>query len=114
MKEFEKLKVFYKKKKIIVTGHTGFKGSWLTLLLDELGSNTLGVSDKFLKNPSLFKTIKYKKLKTKICDVSNLTKFKKIIFKYKPDLIFHLAAQSIVSESYKKPYNTVISNTFGV
>ena len=114
MKEFEKLKVFYKNKKVIVTGHTGFKGSWLTLLLEELGSKVLGVSDKFLKNPSLFKTIKYKNLKTKICDVSNFVKFKKIVFKFKPDLIFHLAAQSIVSESYKKPYNTVMSNTFGV
>ena len=114
MKEFKILSNFYSNKKVLITGHTGFKGSWLSLMLEELGSKIIGVSKEILKKPSLFQTIKFKNVDTNFCDVSHLKKFKEIIKKEKPDIIFHLAAQSIVSKSYLEPNQTVLSNTLGV
>ena len=114
MKEFKILSNFYSNKKVLITGHTGFKGSWLSLMLEELGSKIIGVSKEILKKPSLFQTIKFKNVDTNFCDVSHLKKFKEIIKKEKPDIIFHLAAQSVVSKSYLDPNQTVLSNTIGV
>ena len=98
----------------MVTGHTGFKGSWLSLILNYFGATILGVSDTVPTNPSHFKIYKnLKKFKSKKVDISNKDKIKKIIFDYKPDFIFHLAAQALVKKSYLNPVKTWRSNTFG-
>ena len=98
----------------MVTGHTGFKGSWLSLILNYFGATILGVSDSVPTNPSHFKIYKnLKNLSQKKVDISNKDKIKKIIFDYKPDFIFHLAAQALVKKSYLNPIKTWRSNTFG-
>ena len=105
---------FYKNKNIIITGHTGFKGSWLTLMLILLGSNVFGYSLK-PKKLSLFNCLKLnKKLSgNKFSDIRNYNKLEKFIIKSKPDLIFHFAAQPIVSEGYLKPLYTWNVNVDG-
>ena len=101
-------------KKVIITGHTGFKGSWLTLWLIHLGAKVTGISDRTPTNPSNFEV---NQLKKKInhfkFDIRNKKKFLFIINKIKPDYIFHLAAQSLVKKSYKNPVETFETNTFG-
>lgn len=101
-------------KKVIITGHTGFKGSWLTLWLIHLGAKVTGISDRIPTNPSNFEA---NQLKKKInhfkFDIRNKKKFLFIINKIKPDYIFHLAAQSLVKKSYKNPVETFETNTFG-
>ena len=101
-------------KKVIITGHTGFKGSWLTLWLIHLGAKVTGISDRTPTNPSNYEA---NPLKKKInhfkFDIRNKKKFLFIINKIKPDYIFHLAAQSLVKKSYKNPVETFETNTFG-
>lgn len=104
---------FYKKK-IVVTGHTGFKGSWLTLWLKTYKAKILGISNKILTNPNHFKELKIKKnISEKKIDIKNLNKLKNTVKKFKPDYLFHFAAQSIVSKSYKDPIDTWQTNTMG-
>ena len=105
---------FYKNKKILITGHTGFKGSWLTMVLKFLGSRVHGFSlrDENFKNLKCFGI--QKTIKNYYGDVGNLKEYEKIIKKIKPEIIFHLAAQSLVRKSYHDPYNTFLSNTVWV
>ena len=103
----------FKNKKVIITGHTGFKGSWLTLWLSELGANVLGLSLDIPTNPSHFNLLKLKKIKSKKLDVRNFKSLNKEIKKFKPDFIFHLAAQAIVKKSYNDPIKTWKTNLFG-
>lgn len=107
------LKDFYKDKKIFITGHTGFKGTWLTSTLIEFGANVMGYSksDQRLK---FFKQIcNYKKINNIYADILNYRKLKQKIFEFQPQIIFHLAAQSLVVESYKNPYKTFETNISG-
>lgn len=104
----------YKNKKIIVTGHTGFKGSWLTVWLHSLGANVVGISKDIPTNPSMFEELKLQeKIKHYFEDIRNLEAIKKIIADEKPDFLFHLAAQPIVSTSYSDPIETISSNVMG-
>ena len=104
----------YKNKKVLITGHTGFKGSWLTLWLNMLGANILGYSIDTPTNPSMFKSINIKKKIIDIKgDVRNFKKLDLVIKKFKPEIIFHLAAQPIVTESYKNPQETFTTNILG-
>jgi CDP-glucose 4,6-dehydratase len=114
MKIYKNLSTFFKCKRIVITGHTGFKGAWLTLILSIMGGDILGISDKIFSSPSIFGLLKFKKVKTILTDVSNKKKMEKIIKRFQPQIIFHLAAQSIVKESYKNPYKTVLTNTNGI
>ena len=108
------IKKIFKNKKIIVTGHTGFKGSWLTAWLISLGSKVIGVSQKIPTSPSHFETLKLKKkIKHLKCDIRNLKKLKSIFSKTKPDFVFHLAAQALVKNSYKNPLDTIETNAVG-
>ena len=104
----------YKNKKIIITGHTGFKGSWLSLWLNYLGAKVYGISDKILTNPSNFK-INSKNIfkESYFFDIKNQYKLKSVIKEIKPDFIFHLAAQALVKKSYHDPHSTFISNSIG-
>tara|TARA_Y200000002_G_scaffold378286_1_gene385351 strand:+ start:79 stop:1164 length:1086 start_codon:yes stop_codon:yes gene_type:complete len=105
---------FYKNKKVLVTGHTGFKGSWLTLWLILLGAKVLGISRDVPTKPSLFKSARLKsKIKSVRGDIINYDFLNKKINEFEPDIVFHLAAQAIVKESYLSPLNTWRSNLIG-
>ena len=108
------MKNFFKSKKVLITGHTGFKGGWLSIWLLKMGAKVIGVSKDVPTNPSMFEILK---LRDKIVhyeeDVRNLEKIKNIINNEKPDFIFHLAAQAIVSTSFKNPSETVSTNVLG-
>lgn len=106
---------FFKNKKIIITGHTGFKGSWLAEVLAIFGAKLIGVSAYKLEGQSFYKIMntKNKMLKEYFVDINNLNQLKKIFLKEKPDIIFHLAAQSIVSKSILYPVNTFNTNSIG-
>ena len=104
----------FKNKTVIITGHTGFKGSWLSLWLKTLGAKVIGVSFNIPTDPSLFKVIIGNKLiKSYDCDIKNFHKLKNIILKHKPDFVFHLAAQALVKKSYLNPLVTWNSNLLG-
>jgi len=104
----------YKNKKVLITGHTGFKGTWLTAWLLKLGANVIGISKDIPTNPSMFEELNLEeKIKHYIEDIRNLDAIKNIIEKEKPEILFHLAAQPIVSISYNDPIETISSNVMG-
>jgi CDP-glucose 4,6-dehydratase len=108
------LNKYFKRKKIIVTGHTGFKGSWLTLSLKNLGANVLGISKNIPTKPSNYQASRINNdIQTKMIDIKNFQKLKKEIKNFEPDFIFHLAAQSLVGSSYQNPRDTWETNLIG-
>lgn len=102
---------FYKNKKILITGHNGFKGAWLTLWLKKMGAIVKGVSLKGI-NDNHFRSLKID-IEEEHYDISNFNKINKTILDFKPDTIFHLAAQSIVGDSYIEPLSTFRTNIIG-
>ena len=104
----------FKNKRVIITGHTGFKGSWLSLWLYMKGAKVMGISNEVLSKPSHFEKIKLKKKIISVNeDIRNLEKIKKLFLKFQPDFVFHLAAQSLVNKSYKDPIITYQTNSMG-
>lgn len=104
----------YKNKKVLVTGHTGFKGSWLSTWLLSIGADVYGYSDNIPTSPSLFETLNLEnKIHHNIGDIRDLNNFSSVINDIKPDFIFHLAAQAIVSQSFNDPLETLSSNIMG-
>ena len=104
----------FNKKKVIIFGNTGFKGTWLTIFLLKLGANIIGISDGIPTNPSFFKKSKVKDKITNIkLDIRNYFKLSQKLNKIKPDFIFHLAAQSLVFESIYDPRTTFETNILG-
>ena len=106
---------FLKNKKVLITGNTGFKGSWLTYVVSNVTQKIYGISLKENIENTMFKKSKIFKLVKKqfFFDISNFNKFKKVIYQIKPDYIFHLAAQSLVYKSYEFPLKTWNSNLIG-
>ncbi len=111
----EKYKHFFKNKTVIVTGHTGFKGSWLCLVLWLFGAKIIGISSYNLGSKSNYKILKIgsKINKEFKIDINNFKKLKQIFIKIKPDIVFHLAAQSLVSKSVINPLETFNTNILG-
>lgn len=106
------IKIF-KNKKILITGHTGFKGSWLCKLLLELGSKVSGISLQAEK-VSLYNLLKLdNEAESHICDIRKLKNIENIVKEINPDIIFHLAAQPLVIESYSNPVYTFETNIIG-
>lgn len=104
----------YQGRRCLVTGHNGFKGSWLSLWLMELGAEVHGLSLPPEDRPSLYETIPPGAFASEaICDIRDFTKLRAAIDGIKPDIIFHLAAQPIVRQSYENPLETLESNVLG-
>ena len=108
-------KNFWKNKKVFITGHTGFKGSWLVLILKSLGAKVYGYALNPITRPNFFDEMKLKRYLEKDYrdDIKNLKKLKKAIKNANPSVVFHLAAQSSVFVSYKDPIDTIHSNVIG-
>lgn len=105
---------FYKNKKILITGHTGFKGTWLSKILINSGAFVVGYSLEAPTHPSLFKLSKVEEKMISIKgDIRNYEHLKKVFDKFQPELVFHLAAQPIVRDSYKNPKYTYETNVIG-
>ena len=105
---------FYKGKKVLVTGHTGFKGSWLSTWLLNLGAEVTGYSIDLPSEPSLFKDVRLSEKITDIRgDVRDLNSLRGTLDDHSPDIVFHLAAQPIVRRSYDDPIETFTTNAIG-
>lgn len=105
---------FYKDKKVLVTGHTGFKGSWLCQILLNFGANVCGLALKPSSNPNLFSLLELEnRIDNHYIDIRNFEKVKKAFNDFKPEIVLHLAAQPLVLESYKEPRYTYDVNVMG-
>ncbi|MBE6445115.1 MAG: CDP-glucose 4,6-dehydratase [Alphaproteobacteria bacterium] len=107
-------KDFYKGKKVLVTGHTGFKGTWLTLWLKSLGAEICGYSLAPNTSPSMFEELKVSEgIKSVIGNILDQDLLNRTFEEFKPEIVFHLAAQPIVRLSYKEPVSTYETNVIG-
>ncbi len=115
MENMEISKSFWNNKKVLITGNSGFKGSWLTLILHMLGAKLYGYSLKNSDKNSIFNILNVQKKidKYQIGDIRNYEALEKFILKIEPDIIFHLAAQPILIESYLNPLDTFTTNVVG-
>lgn len=105
---------FYKGKNVLVTGHTGFKGSWLCILLENLGAHVTGYALDAPTEPSLFEIAGVdRRVDSVIGDIRDYSALKKCFDSAKPDIVLHLAAQPIVRDSYKEPLYTYETNVMG-
>ncbi len=105
---------FYKGKKVLITGHTGFKGSWLSKILVNAGADVTGYSLEAPTKPSLFALIEMEKeMRSVIGDIRDLEHLKQVFAEVQPEIVLHLAAQPIVRDSYKDPVYTYETNVMG-
>ena len=108
------MKEFWNGKKVLITGHTGFKGSWLTFRLKMLGAEVCGYSLAPDTQPNLFENLNLaQEVKSVIGDIRDLSNFQKTVQDFQPEIIFHLAAQSLVRKSYRQPVDTYSTNVIG-
>lgn len=110
----EELKEFYGNKKVLITGHTGFKGSWLTRILTLSGAEVTGYSLTPPTDPSLFEIAGLEDtIKSVVGDIRDLEHLSRVFEETRPEIVFHLAAQPIVRESYQEPVYTYEINVMG-
>ncbi len=108
------MKNFYKNKKVLITGHTGFKGAWLAEILLTFGAKVVGVSLPPNTKPSLFELLGLEeKCKSYFIDIRDVSKIRKVFEDEQPEIVFHLAAQPIVRLSYDDPLATISTNVMG-
>lgn len=104
----------YRGKKVLITGNTGFKGSWLSAWLLMLGAEVYGYSNSIPTQPSMFEVVGLPdRIHHHYGDIRNKEEMSDYVQAVKPDFIFHLAAQAIVSTSYKEPFDTITTNVVG-
>ena len=106
---------FYKGKKVLITGHTGFKGSWLSIWFQELGAEVVGVGlAPYSEKDNFVLSGIGKRIKADIrADIRDGEKMKQIFAEYQPEIVFHLAAQPLVRLSYEQPVETYQTNVMG-
>lgn len=104
----------YEGQRVLITGHTGFKGSWLVNWLLDLGAEVCGYSNGIPTDPSLFELAGLaQRIEHRIGDVRDRAAFAVVVREFRPDIVFHLAAQAIVSTSYRDPIDTISTNVVG-
>ncbi len=114
MENLEMNSDFWNNKRVLITGHTGFKGSWLTIWLKKLGAEIIGFSNSIPTNPSLYELSEINSDITSITgDIRNLSAIHNTISQYKPQIVIHMAAQSLVGPSYNDPVETYSTNVMG-
>lgn len=112
MKQFESK--FYQNKKVLITGHTGFKGSWMCKVLINAGAKVTGYALEAPTDPSLFELCKLSgEMNSVIGDIRELSRLQKLFKEVQPEIVIHMAAQPIVRESYKNPVYTYDVNVMG-
>lgn len=105
---------FWSNKKVLITGHTGFKGSWLSLWLQRLGASVIGYSLPAPTQPSLFEVAKIEPQLTSITgDIRDLADLQAVMLEHQPEIVFHMAAQPLVRYSYQNPVETYATNVMG-
>ena len=105
---------FWNGKKVLLTGHTGFKGSWLSLWLKKLGVELIGYSKDMPSTPSHFELARVSENMISILgDIKDIDNLKKIMTEHKPEIVIHMAAQSLVRKSYENPIDTFETNVLG-
>ena len=106
--------IFWRNKRVLITGHTGFKGAWLTLWLHQMGAQITGVSLAPHTQPNLFELANIASCcDNHICDLRATEKLAQCVRATTPEIVFHLAAQPLVRESYRKPLETFAVNIMG-
>lgn len=107
-------KMFWSGRKVLLTGHTGFKGSWLGIWLVSLGADVRGVSLAANTNPSLYQELElHQDLDHIECDIRDQNSLHKYVSEFRPEVVFHLAAQPLVRRSYSNPVETYSTNVMG-
>jgi CDP-glucose 4,6-dehydratase len=105
---------FWNGKRVLITGHTGFKGGWLSLWLQKMGANLSGLALEPPTSPSLFNVASVKDgMEHQIVDIRDYNALNEYIAKFNPEIIFHMAAQPLVRYSYKNPIETYATNVMG-
>jgi CDP-glucose 4,6-dehydratase len=105
---------FWRGKRVLLTGHTGFKGAWMALWLHRLGAQVTGVSLAPIKSPSLFSLAKIEAIaESHFCNVCDANATARLIKNSQPEIVFHLAAQALVRASYHHPLETFATNVQG-
>ena len=105
---------FWKDKKVFITGHTGFKGSWMCLWLELMGADIAGYSLQPLSSPNLFSEADIgKKLKNTFADIRDIASLTKALYSFKPEIVIHMAAQPLVRKSFEDPVETFSTNVMG-
>ena len=114
VKKMNNILSFYKNKRVLVTGHTGFKGTWLCKILLEAGAEIAGYSLLPPTEPNIFSVSGIEsQMKSTIGDIRNIDDLKEMFYDFKPEIVFHLAAQPIVRDSYSDPRYTYETNVMG-
>ncbi|MGC8858332.1 MAG: CDP-glucose 4,6-dehydratase [Ignavibacteria bacterium] len=109
------LRDFYKNKRVLITGHTGFKGSWLAIWLNEMGAEVFGLAIPPITQPNNFRLTQLdSRINSNFIDIRNYKKFESYLKQIKPEIVFHLAAQSLVRRSYIEPKLTYETNLLGI
>ena len=105
---------FWSQKRVLITGHTGFKGGWLSLWLQMMKAQVVGYSLLPPTEPSLFNVAQVgKHMQSIIGDIRDFDHLRRVISEHQPEIVFHLAAQAIVRDSYEDPLNTFDTNIMG-
>ncbi|HEX3000046.1 MAG TPA: GDP-mannose 4,6-dehydratase, partial [Armatimonadota bacterium] len=106
--------VFWKNRRVLVTGHTGFKGGWMSLWLQAQGAEVVGYSLPAPTDPSLFEAARVsEKMESILGDVRDAGRVQEVVQEYRPEIVIHMAAQSLVRRSYQEPAETYATNVLG-